>query len=214
MDVAEPQPSEPVFSPVILRKQLTEAGITLDKSQLQQLYQELPATPFEARACLAYMLRRMGEAHDIRKPVPYFLKVKALWIAEWTREKPASEPEPKKKNTEQNKDLPPVLEELKAERERQEADPAILQETALNLAHWHQKRHSPLTEADKKALAAAGEAVPEPLFDPEDTFPDDIPEQSDKADAPGTEGTFEDDLPWRAEEQKKKDQADDEEILF
>jgi hypothetical protein len=188
----KPSPSEPVFSPASLRKQLSEAGVTLDKSQLQEVFQELPHNPFEARACLAYMLRKMKEAdkaakpEGIRKPVPYFLKVCTLWIAEWTRDKPAPEPEKSKGNISA---LPPEFEEAKTARDS--TTPEEMQALTLAAAKLARAHHVQLSEYQARAMYDAGEeltdrelqllglpprvASPAPLFEKEDDFEDDLP---------------------------------------
>jgi hypothetical protein len=202
------RPSEPVFSPAVLRKQLSAAGITLDKAQLQLVYQDLPSNPFEALACLAYMLRRMKEAHNIQKPVPYFLKVSALWIAEWTRDKPASEPEKSKGPISA---LPPSLEEGRAARDA--ATPEEVQALTLAAAKVSRAHHVPLSVYQAQAMHDAGEELTDRELQLIGLPPRSAPAQPPAAPLFEKEDNFEDDIPWPTEEGKKPAE-EEEEMLF
>ena len=181
----------------ILRIRLAGAAITLPPEELQTAADRLSAMGAADDEYVSYAIDRCKKADKKEARSTWFLKgiYEYGWVAKWKSE------QPKKKLTEPKLSLPPVLEDMKAERERQEADPVLMQKTALDLAHTHQLLHSPLTEADRQALADAGEEVPaplisEPVFEEEpafeedfpwqpeeDTFPEDIAGESDKSDS-------------------------------
>jgi hypothetical protein len=176
----------------ILRIRLAGAAITLPPEELQTAADRLAAMGAADDEYLSYAIERCKKADKKEARSTWFLKgiYEYGWVAKWKSE-------PKKKPAEPKPVLAPLLEDMKAERERQEADPVLMQKVALDLAHNHQRLHTPLTDDDRKALEAAGESVPAK------PAPQTLePESAEPAAAPlfEEEPTFEDDFPWPEED--------------